>query len=162
MTRINNRGLNMSAQEESIRREEIDAIIEELKVMTPDNKVRVVLKEMGLEDRELKFDEEAVQREFYDYSLKYPALFNEFSFTTTGTYPYSRLLERILQRMKIPQVLKTVNPGYECMKLATGTDEYVEKEIIKFMNPDDYKVLKSMGQSLKEKSQYGEYCTCYS
>lgn len=138
--------------------DEIAEIIRELNAISPGYKVRVVMKEMDLENQEQNLDEEIVHRLFFEYSKKYPEIFEEFSFNTTGTYPFSHLLERILQRMKIPLVLKTVNPSYENMKLVKGTNEYVEEKIISRMDSEEYEVLQSLGKELKKRSQYGECC----
>ena len=133
--------------------EKIKEIMKDLNAIFPDDKVLVVLKEMGLEDKALRFDEENVQRLFYYCSVENPNLFKEFAFTTTGTYPYSRLLERIIQRLKIPRILKTENPDYECMRLAEGTSDFVTKEIIPRLDPKEHEILKSLGNKLREESQ---------
>lgn len=117
----------------------------------PDDKIRVILKEMDLEKEQIKFDDEVFQSIIYYSSKKYPNLFNEFSFSTSGTFPYSDLLERVLTRAKISRVLKTVNPDFEYVQLSTGTSEYIDKKIRPKFEVEDYKILKEIGKELNTK-----------
>lgn len=132
---------------------EVEDILKELDAVFPDDKVLVVLNEMELESKALRFDEEKVHRLFYHFSCDNPDVFKEFVFKTTGTYPYSRLLERVIQRLKISRVLKTENPDYERVRLAEGTSDYVHEEIISRLNQKDYDILKKLGQELNKEAQ---------
>ena len=117
----------------------------------PDDKIRVILKEMNIENEPIKYDDKIFQTSLYNFSMKYPNLLNEFTFTTSGTFPFSDLLERVLTRAKISRVLKTVNPDFEQIGLATGTNEYIEENIKPKFDAGDYKLLKEIGVSLGDK-----------
>ncbi|VVB93501.1 Uncharacterised protein [uncultured archaeon] len=117
----------------------------------PDDKIRVILKEMDLEEKPIRFDDEVFQSTLYESSKKYPQLFNEFRFSTTGTFPYSDLIERVLTRAKISRVLKTVNPDYEFVQLSAGTKNYVDEKIKPKFRAEEYQILKEIGNELNTK-----------
>ena len=114
----------------------------------PDDKIRVILKEMNIEEEPIKYDDKIFQTSLYKFSLEYPNLLNEFIFTTSGTFPFSNLLERVLTRAKISRVLKTMNPDFEQIGLVKGTNEYIEENIKPKFKPDEYKYLKKIGISI--------------
>lgn len=117
----------------------------------PDDKIRIILKEMDIENKPIKFDEKIFQITLYEYKKKYPELLNEFFFSKSGTYPYSDLLERILHRAKISRNLKTVNPDFEYVELKDGVCKYTEEEIIPKFKETDYQALKEIGMELNKK-----------
>lgn len=120
----------------------------------PDDKIRVILKEMDLEKEQMRFDDEVFQSAIYDSSKKYPHLFSEFLFSTSGTFPYSDLLERVLTRAKISRVLKTVNPDFEFVQLSAGTNEYIDEKIKPKFEHGDYQILKEIGNELNTKLRH--------
>ncbi len=117
----------------------------------PDDVIRVILKEMDFEGEAMKFDDEIFQRTLYEFSKRNTRLFNDFIFSTSGTFPYSDLVERVLTRAKISRVLKTVNPDFEFLQLASGTSEYVDKKIKPKFDASDYEMLKEIGKELNKK-----------
>ena len=117
----------------------------------PDDTIRVILKEMNIENKPIKYNDKIFHINLYNFSLEHPNLLKEFTFTTSGTFPFSELLERVLTRAKISRVLKTVNPDFEQVGLAQGTNEYIEENIEPKFDPDDYKLLKEIGISLGDK-----------
>ena len=117
----------------------------------PDDKIRVILKEMNIENEPIKYDDKIFQITLYNFSLKYPDILKEFTFTTSGTFPFSELLERVLTRAKISRVLKTVNPDFEQIELSQGTNKYIKENIEPKFDPDEYKLLKEIGISLSDK-----------
>lgn len=117
----------------------------------PDDIIRVVLKEMDFEGKPMKFDDEIFQRTLFEFSKRNTRLFNDFIFSTSGTFPYSDLVERVLTRAKISRVLKTVNPDFEFLQLAPGTCDYVEKKIKPKFSTPDYEILKEIGIELNKK-----------
>lgn len=117
----------------------------------PDDKIRVILKEMCIKNKPLKLDEKIFQITLYEYQQKFPDLLNEFFFSKSGTYPYSDLLERILHRAKISRNLKTVNPDFEYVELKDGVHKYTEEEIIPKFEDRDYQKLKEIGIELNRK-----------
>lgn len=117
----------------------------------PDDKIRVILKEMHLEEKPIRFDDEVFHSTLYQFSKKYPQLFNEFLFSTSGTFPYSDLIERILTRAKISRVLKTVNPDFEYVQLSEGTSTYIDEKIKPKFVGKEYKILKEIGNELNLK-----------
>ena len=117
----------------------------------PDDIIRVILKEMDFEREAMKFDDEIFQRTLYDFSKRNASLFNNFIFSTSGTFPYSDLVERVLTRAKISRVLKTVNPDFEFLQLAPGTGEYVDEKIKPKFSAPDYEILKEIGKELNTK-----------
>lgn len=121
----------------------------------PDEKVLVSLMEMGLEDEPMRLNETIIQEVFYNYSKtkEYEDLLKEFTFSTTGTFPYSALLERVLIRAKSSRVLKTLNPDYECLQLAKGTREYLEERVIPILGDMDHEKLTQIGKRLSDASQ---------
>ncbi|VVB52032.1 Uncharacterised protein [uncultured archaeon] len=110
----------------------------------PDDIIRVILKEMDFEREAMKFDDEIFQRTLYDFSKRNASLFNNFIFSTSGTFPYSDLVERVLTRAKISRVLKTMNPDFEFLQLAAGTGEYVDEKIKPKFSTPDYEMLKEI------------------
>ncbi len=96
----------------------------------PDDKIRVILKEMAIENEPVKFDDKIFQITLYEYKNRFPDLLNEITFSRSGTHPYSDLLERVLTRAKISRVLETVNPDFEYVKLKNGASEYIDEKII--------------------------------
>lgn len=116
----------------------------------PDDKIRVILKEMNIENVPIKYNDKIFQTSLYNFSIKYPKLLKEFTFTTSGTFPFSDLLERVLTRAKISRVLKTVNPDFEQIRLVQGTNEYIEENIKPNFDPDEYKLLKEIGISIAD------------
>ncbi len=117
----------------------------------PDDVIRVILKEMDFEEEPMKFDDEIFQRTLYEFSKRNVALFNDFIFSISGTFPYSDLVERVLTRAKISRVLKTVNPDFEFLQLAPGTGEYVDEKIKPKFSAQDYEILKEIGRELNTK-----------
>ena len=124
----------------------------------PDEKVLVALTAMGLEKEPRKLSEKTIHRIFYkylsEYKDEYSDLLKEFAFSTSGTYPYSSLLERVLMRAKASRVLKTSNPDYEAMQLAKGTDEFLQKKTIPILKKNnDYDKLVQIGKALRLESK---------
>ena len=119
----------------------------------PDDKIRVILKEMNIEKEPIKYDDKIFQTTLYDFSLDHPKILEEFVFTTSGTFPFSELLERVLTRAKISRVLKTMNPDFEQIGLVQGTNEYIKENIEPKFDSDDYKLLKERGATLLDKLQ---------
>lgn len=119
----------------------------------PDDKIRVILKEMNIEKEPIKYDDKIFQTTLYDFSLDHPKILEEFVFTTSGTFPFSELLERVLTRAKISRVLKTMNPDFEQIGLVQGTNEYIKENIEPKFDSDDYKLLKEIGATLRDKLQ---------
>ena len=117
----------------------------------PDDKIRVILKEMNIEKEPIKYDDKIFQTTLYNFSLEHPQILKEFIFTTSGTFPFSALLERVLTRAKISRVLKTMNPDFEQIGLASGTNEYIKENIEPKFDSDDYKLLKEIGVTLRDK-----------
>ena len=115
----------------------------------PDDKIRVILKEMNIEKEPIKYDDKTFQITLYEFSLEHPHILKEFVFTTSGTFPFSKLLERVLTRAKISRVLKTMNPDFEQIGLAEGTNEYIEENIEPKFEPNDYRLLKEIGATLR-------------
>ncbi|MCK5641316.1 MAG: hypothetical protein KAJ19_10980, partial [Gammaproteobacteria bacterium] len=99
------------------------------------------------------YDDKIFQTTLYDFSLDHPKILKEFVFTTSGTFPFSELLERVLTRAKISRVLKTMNPDFEQIGLAPGTNEYIKENIEPKFDSDDYKLLKEIGATLRDKMQ---------
>lgn len=122
-------------------------------VIFPDDKIRVILKEMNIEDEPIKYDDKIFQITLYNFTLEHPNILKEFTFTTSGTFPFSELLERVLTRAKISRVLKTMNPDFEQIGLVQGTNEYIEENIKPKFNSDDYTLLKEIGVTLRNKLQ---------
>jgi len=120
----------------------------------PDDKIRVILKEMNFETEPIKLDEEVFQGTLYVFSKKYPALLNEFLFSTSGTFPYSDLIERVLTRAKISRVLKTVNPDFEYVQLSAGSSKYIDEKIKPKFNTGEYQKLKEIGNELGMKFRH--------
>lgn len=117
----------------------------------PDEKIRVILKAMDIEDESISFDEECFHTTLYEYKRDYPEFLEEFSFLLNGTFPYSELLERILNRAKISRALKTVNPDFADVQLRKGTSEYVKNKIEHKFSEDDLKALYEIGRSIKNR-----------
>jgi len=116
-------------------------------------KIRIILKEMKMEEKPIRFDEEVLHRILYTYKKRYPKLLKEFSFSLSGTYPYSQLLERILIRAKISRTLKTTNPDFEEVQLSKNTSLYVEErietEFLEEYSKSDLDILKNIGKDIK-------------
>jgi hypothetical protein len=117
----------------------------------PDDVIRVILREMDFEGKPMRFDDEIFQRTLYEFSRRNTCLFNDFIFSTSGTFPYSDLVERVLTRAKISRILKTVNPDFEFLELAPGTGEYIDEKIKPQFSELDYEMLKEIGKELNTK-----------
>ena len=125
---------------------EIKRIMRELNEFTPDDFVRLVLLEAGYENEPLPFDEVELQRLLYKNRELVPILEQKIAFRTSGTYPYSEYVERIMMRMKISGVFAPVDK----MQLCEGTKEYHEKE---FPDLDDTtkQMAKEIGAELRKR-----------
>jgi len=117
-------------------------------ICTADDKILIVLIEMGLEKEYTPFEEVDLHRAVYKTKQIQNKLFEEFSFRTTSTYPYSALLERVLMRLKISRVLSFEDFEYSKAKLSDGTTEYATREIIPKLACEDYEALRLIGKQL--------------
>lgn len=117
----------------------------------PDDLISIIFSEMKIEDTPLRFDQELFYSTIYKYYRKYPALFAEFYFIESSTYPYSDLLERIITRHKISRLLKTENPDFEFIRLNKGSSELIDKKLKPNFFPSELEILKQIGEELRSK-----------
>jgi hypothetical protein len=108
----------------------------------PDDKLRIILHSAYADISKPEIDTEQLHILIYESKLVYPELFSEFSFRTTGTFPYSELLERIMMRARISGVLRASN------RLKSETDKYVRGTLYPRFAPEDLSVLQLIGQEL--------------
>lgn len=95
----------------------------------PDDKIRIIIDSMQIEEKPIQFNEEIFHRTIYEYKSQHPGVLDEFYFSTSGSYPYSELLERVLSRAKISRTLKTVNPDFADVLVRSNTHKYISDTI---------------------------------
>jgi hypothetical protein len=117
----------------------------------PDDLITVIFREMDIEDKPIRFKEEIIYNTIFKYSGEYPELFEDFTFHTTGTFPYSDLLERIIERYKISRILKTENPDFEYVSFKAGINQQIDAKIKKRFEPKELEILKAIGNDLRSK-----------
>lgn len=100
----------------------------------PDDKVRLILNYSSSPI----LDNERLQTLLYEAKAKYPFLFEEFNFRTTGTYPYSDLLERVIMRMRISKI-----------RFEKETKKYVEERIRPKFSEDEVNILREIARNYK-------------
>jgi hypothetical protein len=99
----------------------------------PDDKVRMILNYAFSEGDNP--DNEKLQILLYDAKMKYPSLFEEFNFRTSGTYPYSELLERIVMRMRISKI-----------RFGEESRKYVKEQIQPKFSDDEINIFRSLAR----------------
>lgn len=62
-------------------------------------------------------------------------LMDEFRFFHSGLYPYSPLLEDVLQRMAVSGLISCMNPIYEKYQISSDQSEKLRKSLSKFDAP---------------------------
>lgn len=117
----------------------------------PDDIITIILSEMNLEENPLKFDRDIFYNVIYKHFRQHPNIFSDFCFIESGTYPYSELLERIINRHKISRLLKLENPDFEIIRLKEGTTELVERKLKPNFGKDELEILKNIGKELQER-----------
>lgn len=112
----------------------------------PDDFIRLVLIEAGYENEPMPFNESQLQTLLYDHLESIPVFEKRVGFRTSGTYPYSDYVERVMTRMRASGVFRPVDK----MQLCQGTKKYHEKE---FPELDDAnkQIAKEIGSALRKK-----------
>lgn len=117
-----------------------------MKTRLPSDAIRVILCEAYSPANLVKFDEKALHIVVYE-RREHP-LFEEFSFSTSGTFPYSELIEDALMHMRIARVITSGFDGGIYIDPETYT--YVSREIVPLFSQDELLLLKWMGRDLRE------------
>jgi len=117
----------------------------------PDDVIRILLNSAFEESTEtnFKFSDESLHILIFEAKKKYPKLFQEFNFSSNGTYPYSQLIERIIHRAKISRLIKTSNPDFSEIQLKEESKKYVEKHLKPKLKDNELKILSDLGKQLK-------------
>jgi hypothetical protein len=116
-----------------------------------DDLISIIFRDMNLENKPLRFDQEIFYSTIYKYCKTNKSLFTDFYFIETGTYPYSDLLERIITRHKISRLLKTENPDFEFIRLKEGTSKLIDEKLKPQYTPIELQVLESIAMELRSK-----------
>lgn len=106
----------------------------------PDDTIRVILYSAYISHPDMELDEEWLHTLIHISKAAFPQLFEEFSFNTSGTHPYSELLERIIMRARIAGVLSSSN------QLTHISDKYVKEILYPKFSPENLSILQSIGK----------------
>jgi len=123
----------------------------------PDDKIRIIFSAMDLNKKTFEFNDEFFQILIFEYQNKYPDLFSEFSFQSSGTFPYSELLERIITRAKISRSLKTVNPDFAMVQLNVPPLEKLKIKYRELLKDTDFEILAQIGKDAKDRVKISSY-----
>lgn len=116
-----------------------------MKTRLPSDAIRVILCEAYRPANLVKFDEVDLHQIVYQHR-EHP-LFEHFSFSTSGTFPYSELIDETLMRMRIARVITSGFDG--CIRIDSDTYSYVDREIKPLFDQDELLLLMSMGRDLR-------------
>ena len=94
------------------------------------------------------FKEDEFQTSIYEAKMKYPGLFEEFSFSLGGTQPYSRLLDGVLRRGHITRNLLETEDG---LSAAEGFEDYTKRKIKPLFSREEITALKQIGEEFRKK-----------
>jgi hypothetical protein len=107
-----------------------------------DDKIRIIMS--GINKNPFKFDDEKFHILIFKSKKEHPELFSEFNFKTSGTFPYSDLLERILMRGMISGSLHRCEDDMIIMNTCSPEklrDKYKE------ISDQDYETLLNIGKT---------------
>jgi len=122
----------------------------------PDDKIMVVLLAAGACERSVRFDESRFQELIHGYKNNTNDPFSEFSFRTSGTSPYSSLLERVLMRGRISRsiVFFGDQDGHETL-LLNSPRQFLEDKLRKKFAPEEWRRLTEIGAEIGRKLEEG-------
>jgi len=98
-------------------------------------------------------DMKKLHEAIYVLKKEFPDVYKEFTFSTSGTFPYSRLLERVLQRLITSRILKAPNPDYPKFELSEKSKDYIERTVVgrlKVQNPNLLSKISASGKRFAE------------
>jgi hypothetical protein len=126
--------------------EEVKQILRDLDEFMPDDLIRLILIEAGYENEPMTFNEKQLQKIMYDYRDSLPKCCKYLAFRTSGTYPYSDYIERIMMRLRMSSVFAPVDK----MQLCKGTKKYHEKEFPD-LDESTKQIAKEIGLELRKR-----------
>jgi len=106
----------------------------------PDDIIRVILYSAYETHGNIELDFSWLHQLIYISKKISPHLFEEFVFNTSGTQPYSELLERIIMRGRISGIISPSD------RLSPVPNEYVQEKLYPKFKPEDLIILKSIGR----------------
>ena len=59
------------------------------------------------------------------------AVLQDFTFSSTTRYPFSRLLEEVLTRLQLARVIGMDNPDYDRYRINTSAKKIIQDEVVK-------------------------------
>ena len=113
-----------------------------------DDIILMLFDRMGAEREPVKNDERTLHIAIYEYQQKHPKLFGEFSFSTSGTYPFSELIERVISRAKIAKEWIATD---DSIRLAQGTGAYLKENVESNFSEQDLETITELAQDLKKR-----------
>jgi hypothetical protein len=124
----------------------------------PSDVIDVIMIKMGMGERSVKGGEVEFHWLMYNsakqYAKDYPELFDEFYFSTNGTYPYSEKLESVFAFAMIAHVIKYIDDE---MMLSKGTDKYVREKIYPMFSAAEMAVLDEIANEGLKMMPKGNY-----
>lgn len=80
----------------------------------------------------------------FELKTEDPDLYKEFTFSNSGTFPYSALLDRVIQRLVTSDILVTPNPDYPIFEISQEGQDYIDDLISNEIDsPTSEKIKKS-------------------
>lgn len=90
---------------------------------------------------------EKLHRAIFKMKTEEGGIFEEFTFSDTGTFPYSDLLERVFQRLITSRILTALNPDYPELILSPESVEYIEDDVYNRLSPTTIQKINSSGEN---------------
>ena len=115
----------------------------------PDDIVFLSLKDILKEKRYQEFDEKWIHVAIFNVKKLHREFLKEFTFNTTGTFPFSALIGRILMRAKINGMIGTLNPTLIESGFNEGVSEFIETDLMSEFNTDEKIIIEEISNSIK-------------
>ncbi len=80
-------------------------------------------------------------------------LLEEFIFSQEDIYPFSKLLESVLIRLQIPNIITADNPTYERYRMENSSRTFMKNNAENLFSPSQLSIIKEMANEFKKKAQ---------
>ena len=88
-----------------------------------------------------------------NYKEKDPSLLlDEFIFSQEDIYPFSKLLEGVLIRLQIPDIITADNPTYERYRMDDSSRTFMKKNAENLFNAFQLSIIKKMATEFKKEA----------